>query len=176
MLPANAGPTLLLACSESTAIISSCGTYRYRLTRRWDDRPMLGWIMVNPSSADDDADDPTIRRCKGFAAAWGFGGIVVCNLYALRSTDPSALRTHPDPVGPDNDEHLVASTEALTVAAWGVHGAGERSTRVRVLFDQAGRPLYHLGLTRSGQPRHPLYLPRAIAPQIWRAPAINEAT
>ena len=116
---------------QSTAEISRDGVYRYRLTRRWetDDRAsMLRWIMLNPSTADASLDDPTIRRCMGFARAWGYGGIVVHNLYALRATDPRQLRDHPDPVGPVNDSYI-AGWRVPTICAWGAHADSGRPGR-----------------------------------------------
>ncbi|MGF6870951.1 DUF1643 domain-containing protein [Paraburkholderia sp. MM5477-R1] len=100
-----------------SAIISECGGYRYILTRAADSMcPMKTaavFVMLNPSTADEEQDDPTIRRCRGFARLWDCNGISVANLYALRSTDPAGLWVHPDPVGPDNDAHLcqIASIE-----------------------------------------------------------------
>ncbi|GAB4590015.1 DUF1643 domain-containing protein [Nocardia sp. IFM 10818] len=153
------------ALPSTSAVVSACGTYRYLLTRRWAQHaPVLGWVMLNPSTADADADDPTIRRCIGFARAAGFGGIVVRNLYALRATDPRALRRHPDPVGPDNDAHLArCADEKITVLAWG-SGGGARAGEVLALLAEHGVRAYHLALTRDGHPRHPLYLPRGLTP------------
>src|SRR3954470_11499675 len=91
---------------EKSAAFSSCMTWRYRLTRYWGPGSMLPFVMLNPSTADDEVDDPTIRRCMGFARREGLGGIVVANLYALRATYPKSLALHPDPDGPGNLRHL----------------------------------------------------------------------
>ncbi len=117
--------------------------------------------MLNPSTADAERDDPTIRRCAGFARSWGFGGMTVVNLFALRATDPARLRRARDPVGRDNDRHIAAAASAgLVVVAWGVHGRlGERDRAVLALLSGC-RPGC-LGTTRGGHPRHPLYLPAA---------------
>lgn len=136
--------------------------FRYRLERWWEpgERPVL-FLMLNPSIATEVQDDPTIRRCRGFARDWGYGGYIVCNIFALRSTDPSALYSVDDPVGPENDEHILRASEeaGLTVAAWGVHGAHqERGQRVVEMLTRAGRPVVALGLTKAGFPRHPLYV------------------
>lgn len=167
------GEDSLLTCSRdgSSAWFSGCGTYRYRLGRRWGlavDTPVT-FVMLNPSTADAREDDPTIRRCIGFARSWGFGRLVVVNLYALRSTDPRGLWRHADPVGPDNDEHLAdaafvaASQDAPLVAAWGANARPDRVAEVLALphMDR----LTALGTTKSGAPRHPLYLRADAAPE-----------
>jgi hypothetical protein len=143
-----------------SAVISECGTYRYLLTRTWDGSlPGVGFIMLNPSTADASVDDPTIRRCIGFAKAWGYGAITVRNLYALRSTDPKALRSHPHPHGPDNYRYLEAAvSDDLTVCAWGANADPIDSRGlIDALLGWGGQP-HHLGLTKGGFPKHPLYL------------------
>lgn len=155
---------------KRSAWISGCGTYRYDLTRHWDDdKPAVTWIMLNPSTADGDVDDPTIRRCIGFARSWGYGGIIVRNLYALRATNPSELRRHPAPIGPENDSYLTECQFAtLVVCAWGSHSiARTRALAVRKDLRRDGAPLHHLGLTKDGQPRHPLYLKGDLTPIPW---------
>lgn len=156
------------------ASLSPCGTYRYVLTRDWfpKTRGHVLWIMLNPSKADALVDDPTIRRCIGFARSWGFDGITVCNLFALRSRDPELLRAHPDPVGPANDDVLetllAAKGTGLAVAAWGVNGAWmRRDLDVIRLAKFAGRDLHALRITRAGHPAHPLYLPADTTPVPW---------
>jgi hypothetical protein len=148
------------------AVLSNCGSYRYTLTRKWSgSRPALTFIMLNPSTADGTLDDPTIRRCIGFARARGFGGIQVLNLFAFRATDPRHMMAAHDPVGPNNDGHIIAAlTEAAAasspvIAAWGVHGTHNgREADVRKLSMECGVPLMCLGLTKGGHPRHPLYV------------------
>jgi hypothetical protein len=145
------------------AVLSPCGGYRYELRRMWSDGPVCGWIMLNPSTADAERDDPTIRRCMGFARSWGFTGIVVRNLYALRATDSRELRAHRCPVGEDNDVYLMDSTaDAITVCAWGAHG--DRGDAVLNALADAGANLHYLALTQAGKPRHPLYLPADLTP------------
>lgn len=157
---------------SSGAVLSTCGTYRYRLWRQWDrTKPLLGWVMLNPSTADAQTDDPTIRRCKGFAQDWGFGGIVVRNLFALRSTEPAALDIHPQPIGPGNDAELARCIEQpVTVMAWGAFAPRKRARTVaRLLWDayaqNADGRLAVLGWTASHMPRHPLYMPAATQPE-----------
>ena len=152
-----------------TADMSPDGVYRYLLGRRWTDGPRATFVMLNPSTADAWGDDPTVRRCIGFARSWGMGAVQVVNLYAFRSTDPAALWRTPDPVGPDNDAVLVACALAWTaaplVAAWGAHA---KPGRVRDVLALPGMDrLQALGVTKNGSPRHPLYLPATAALRPW---------
>ncbi len=152
-------------------MFSPCGHYRWWLERRWDpQRPALLFIGLNPSRADGQRDDPTLRRLQGFARAWGFGGIEVLNLFAWISATPVALRRCADPVGAENDHWLdqrlrALSAEAAVWLGWGNGGVWRgRDQQVlaligRVLPPVGGPPLLALGLTASGQPRHPLYAP-----------------
>lgn len=144
------------------ARFDTSGRYRYRLWRRWSTcYPPAVFVMLNPSTADASNLDPTCRRCVGFAREWGYGGIEVVNLFALRSTDPSALYGAADPVGPENDAAIVeAALLGPVVAAWGVHGALNRRGRevAALLRRELGKPLLCLGVTVRGEPRHPLYL------------------
>lgn len=163
-----------LFCNETTssAIISACGAYRYRLERQWNPRLLkVAFVMLNPSTADASQDDPTIRRCIGFAKAWGFGGLVVGNLFALRSTDPKALYSHPEPIGPENDDHLrrIANEADPVVCAWGTHGTlHDRGREVAELLD--GRNLAALKVTAAGHPGHPLYIAANAEPKAYFAP------
>ena len=171
-----------------TAVLSPCGTYRYRLTREWAERDLLSaegggsvtFVMLNPSTADATLDDPTIRRCVGFAQALGCGSMIVVNLYALRSTDPKALWSHPDPVGPDNDKVLASTLWDAAylgepvIAAWGANARPDRVAAFMAL-PHADR-VTALGVTKAGAPRHPLYLPRTARPVQWTAPADKETT
>jgi hypothetical protein len=148
----------------STAKLSADGAYRYMLLRRWraDGTPPVIFAMLNPSTADGQTDDPTIRRCVRFANRWGHGGLIVINLYALRTSDPHHLRNHPDAVGPDNDKCLATHLwwadhhDAPLVVAWGI---GADPTRVeRFLAMPGAERAQCLGVTADGSPRHPLYM------------------
>lgn len=161
------------------AVLSECGAYRYNLSRDWDGSGYRAtFIMLNPSTADADIDDPTIRRCMGFARSWDYSGIRVLNLYALRSSDPKALKLADDPVGPVNDAHIaivaddVAFSGEPIVAAWGVHADPERVAQVLEIVRSRGARLTSFGVTKSGAPRHPLYLPRTAELAAW--PPITE--
>ena len=142
------------------ATLSPCGTYRYRLKRLWDDRiEPLVWVMLNPSTADAEVDDNTIRRVVAFSQREGkYGGAVVLNLYALRATNPKALARHPQPYGPRNDAvlDLYARSPFDMVAAWGAH-APVHAARI-LTGPLRDRRLLCLGKTKDGHPRHPLYV------------------
>lgn len=142
------------------AWMSGCGCYRYLLGRRWAAGPALCWVMHNPSTADASRDDPTVRRVVRFSRDAGYGAAVVVNLFALRATNPEVLRRHPDPIGPANDTTLAAAAgrgQGPAVAAWGARAPVARVAAV-LAGPLAGVELCCLGTTRSGQPRHPLYV------------------
>lgn len=153
--------------------------YRYTLTREWDvAKPLAVFVMLNPSTADAFRTDPTITRCRNFAHAWGCGGLVVLNAFALRSTDPKVLRGHPDPVGPDNDQVIAAVLRAgntgPVVLAWGANETLRRSgrdTALVTLLHAGGIEPMCLGKAKSGSPRHPLYLRSDAMPEPYADPA-----
>lgn len=171
---------------RATALLSPCEHYRYRLTREWERDP-LAWavfVMLNPSTADATADDPTIRSCVRLAKAWGCGGIHVVNLFAWRATEPQDLTKADDPVGHDNDGHLLdaawladmGAPASKLVAAWGVETRPywrEHRELVRARADRV-RDLLHLydlqclGTTQDGSPRHPLYVAAGTVLQTYR--------
>lgn len=153
--------------AHRSAVISADHRYRYRLTRYWDfAKPTLSFIMLNPSTADGEEDDPTIVKCVKYARRWGYGGLMVCNVFAWRATDPRQLLTAADPVGPENDRYLtlmfqMASTSrAAVIAAWGANALkvqdGRRAAEVLSL-PLATERLYCLGVNADGSPKHPLY-------------------
>lgn len=142
----------------SNAVISDCGRFRYRLER--GDLPRLTFVMLNPSTADALQDDPTIRRCAGFAKREGYNGIHVVNLYALRATNPKELWKHADRVGPLNHTCLEwAGYEARRiVVAWGANAEPAVAHASIQLLRKSGARLVCLGKTKDGSPRHPLYV------------------
>lgn len=163
------------------AVLSDCGRYRYLLERHWDGAgEAVGFLMLNPSTADAFEDDPTIRRCIGFAKSWGYKSLYVANLFAYRATDPSELTalTVETAAGPDRDWFLqrMGMQCRVVVAGWGASlpKYADRGFLVRTCdqtTDSLGAPEVHcLGTTRSGQPRHPLYLKGDVlpAPYRWR--------
>ncbi len=148
------------------ADLSACGRYRYSLRRRWfdDDRDLqrVCWVMLNPSTADGETDDATIRRCVGYSVRWGFASLEAVNLFAWRTTDPRDLQRAADPVGAGNDIVIeqAAIAAQLVVCAWGVFGAYlDRGAAVTQLLHDRGLQPKALGLTKHGLPRHPLRLP-----------------
>ncbi len=146
-----------------SAKISRCGRYRYLLLREWERTlPKLAFVMLNPSTADASTDDPTIRRCIGFARREGCGGVVVANVFAFRATSPRDLAAAPAPVGPRNREALreIARTaQRPIVCAWGAQ-AGPAADDATAILREAGASLACLGRTQAGHPRHPLYVRR----------------
>lgn len=149
---------------NSGATISPCGKYRYKLWRIWDDlRPIMVFCMLNPSTADASTDDPTIRRCLGFAKREHHGGIIVINVFALRATNPKELLTTEDPCGPENTIYLQNARSRLLstlVVAWGKPVGGVRllpqyNLAKIILLDQKAKCL---GMNKDGSPKHPLYL------------------
>lgn len=155
--------------TRTYADISPCGRYRYLLERDWSEFFYPGsalFIMLNPSTADAELDDPTIRRCVGFAKAWGYGSLSVANLFAYRATDPKDLFKAGDAIhGPRNQDaiHEAATRAAIIICAWGAHGSwGAQDEIVQGWLHS--RELYALDFTKHGNPRHPLYLSADLKP------------
>jgi hypothetical protein len=162
--------------SVSGAEFSADRRHRYALWRIWDlrRRPIV-FVGLNPSTADERVLDPTVTRCVRYADAWGAGGLIMLNIFAYRSTDPSALRTVDDPIGPDNDASLVryASLGSRVVAAWGAHGAFlDRGRTVAAMLPT----LCALSVTKAGHPGHPLYLKSSLRPAPFRYAKILTTT
>lgn len=157
--------------AASVAVYSECEAYRYLLTRVWDPAGRRAlFVMLNPSTATEVQNDPTVERCERRARALGFGAFRVTNIFAFRATDPKVMRAVPDPVGPANDAAIRDSAPWADqiICAWGSHGAHlDRGAAVAALLRATGRPLWHLGLTRDGHPKHPLYIGYAQRPEIW---------
>ncbi len=158
--------------AASVAVYSPCEAYRYLLTRVWnpDGRKAL-FVMLNPSTATEFQNDPTVERCERRARALGFGAFRVTNIFAFRATDPRVMRAMADPVGPDNDAALVDSAREWAdsiLCAWGTHGAHlGRGAAVEGLLRATGRELLTLGLSKDGHPKHPLYISYDRQPEVW---------
>ncbi|MCZ0926475.1 DUF1643 domain-containing protein [Halomonas janggokensis] len=158
-----------------SAIISDCGQYRYLLTRPSEvehpERSTALFLMLNPSTADASLDDPTIRRCRGFARSWGCAGLAVANLYALRATNPKELWKHDAPIGDQNNAWLakLAKEHCDIICAWGANAKPGRVKEVSRILVDAGARLWCMGTTKSGAPKHPLYI-KADQPLVaWEA-------
>ena len=157
--------------AASIAVYSDCLKYRYMLTRVWEPQGKRAlFIMLNPSTATEVQNDPTVERCERRARALGFGAFRVTNIFAWRDTDPKAMRAAPEPVGPRNDVAILESCPWAdrVICAWGTHGAHlDRGISVEALLRDTGVPLYHLGLTKEGHPKHPLYIGYKEQPRPW---------
>lgn len=162
------------------AWFSDCGAYRYALLRCIDlgmladegqQQRCLNVVMLNPSTADAVLNDPTITRCIGYAKRWGYGELMVTNLFAFRATDPRDLKRVDDPVGPENDEYIrkVAAAADMVLVAWGSHGGHRgRDEQVRHILADIGKDVHCLTVTAKGQPGHPLYLAASLQPVVYR--------
>ena len=153
------------------AVYSDCERYRYSLTVTWNtEARRLLYVMLNPSKATELANDPTIERCERRARRLGYGAFRVVNLFALRETSPARLKAARRPVGPGNLEHIADAVRWSddVLAAWGVHGAHRnQAEKVLPVLHDGGAPLFHLGLTKHGHPRHPLYVSYGVLPDNW---------
>lgn len=150
---------------NSDAVLSTDRVYRYLLERQWGDGgKTIGFICLNPSTADEAIDDPTVRRCIGFAKKWGGSRLLMGNLFAYRATNPKALLGCLDPVGPDNETWLshIAEQADILIAAWGSHG--KLSNRSEFVLKRFAGQFSALRLTSKGDPGHPLYLPGHLDP------------
>jgi hypothetical protein len=137
------------------------GNYRYLLGREWNvNKPQITFVMLNPSTADAYQDDSTLRKCINFAQSWGYGSLEVVNLFAYRATKPRDMRQVADPVGSKNNYYLQLATKraALIIVAWGANGSFQNRNEEVVNLISGQQPLYCLGLTKHGHPRHPLYI------------------
>lgn len=145
---------------SSRASFSRCKRYRYSLTRQWDDSKKLACLIgLNPSTADKDSNDPTIRRCISFTEEWGFGGFVIVNLFGFKSPHPEILKKASDPVGSRNNIAIARTVNntSKVILMWGNHGSfRDRDSEVLRILE--GRPLYCAGITKTGAPRHLLYV------------------
>jgi hypothetical protein len=159
---------MAIVASPSGAFFSTCRRWRYLLWRRWDERlPVANFLMLNPSTADEWQLDPSCTRARVYAERWGYGSLIVTNLFGWRATDPLEMKAVGEPVGRGNDRAIVrAAQEAdIVVCAWGNHGAHlERSVKVLALLRKARVPLHALRINGAGEPAHPLYLPGKLRP------------
>jgi hypothetical protein len=161
----------VIALTRSGAKFSRCRKWRYLLWRRWADGPAANFLMLNPSTADEVKLDPSCTRARLYAERWGFGALIVTNLFGWRATDPDEMKAARDPVGLQNDNAILkAAKEAdLVLCAWGNHGAHlGRSKQVLELLSRNKASLHVLRMNACGEPAHPLYLPGALRAAPWR--------
>ena len=159
-----------IAVSAAGARFSPCCTWRTLLWRRWSDAPAANFVMLNPSTADELKLDPTCSRARNYAESWGYGALIVTNVFAFRATAPKKLKAAGDPIGPGNDRDILraAKEAALVVCAWGNHaGLLERGAAVAAMLRRSGVKLHALRITGAGEPSHPLYLPGSLKPMVW---------
>ena len=151
--------------TSGKAIFSECEKYRYSLTREWDSsKEKILFLLLNPSTADAEHDDPTIRRCTNYAKLWGYGGLYIGNIFAFRATEPTVMRKQSDPIGPLNNGFILMlhKQAAITVAGWGSNGSFlNREAYIKRLLKSN---IYYLKLTKDGHPGHPLYLKKDLKP------------
>jgi hypothetical protein len=158
-------------------VLSDDRRYRYTLWREWQQgmfEPKVGFVNfigLNPSTADENDDDPTIRRCMGFARRWGYSAMCMTNLFAFRATNPREMWKVDDPIGPDNDRWLktVSDDATMVIYAWGVHGTAN-DRRDRAVMNIVGSGAHCLRLTKGGRPEHPLYVPYSVTSQLYDKP------
>ena len=150
---------------NKTALLSEDNIYRYQLSRIWDEeKPKILFIMLNPSTADEFVEDPTIRRVVNYAKDWGYGGVYVGNLYAFRSTDPKGLKCIADPIGPENINHIqtLISLVDKVIYAWG--NEQKEPDWLKKIVETP----YCIEISKKGIPKHPLYLKKCLIPQIYK--------
>lgn len=173
--PVEGDTGVVLGDERSGATLSMDRKYRYRLWRTWDPtRPLVAWIMLNPSTADHETNDPTIKKCIKFSQRWGFGGLEVVNLFPYRATNPAELKklSYFEALGPANAERFIwdaAGRAAQTIAAWGQHGRLHgQDYQVTLEALSRGIKLHALKLAKNDTPYHPLYLRDDTQPFLWR--------
>jgi len=157
--------------AASEALYSDCEKYRYELTRVWETNGRKAlFVMLNPSTATEIQNDPTVERCERRARALEFGAFRVCNIFAYRATDPRDMREQDDPVGPENDVAILRACDWADqiVCAWGTHGEHlARGPEMEQILRAQPKKLFHLGLSQKGHPKHPLYIAYAVKPMVW---------
>lgn len=159
---------MAIVASPSGALFSTCRRWRYLLWRQWDETlPVANFLMLNPSTADEVQLDPSCTRARVYAERWGYGSLIVTNLFGWRATDPQAMKAAREPVGRGNDRAILraAREAAIVVCAWGNHGAHlGRSGKVLTQLKKARVRLHALRINGAGEPAHPLYLPGNLEP------------
>ena len=159
---------------KTDAKISECGKYRYSLKRIWDEeKSLVAFIALNPSTADEVDNDKTINRCIDFAKSWGAGGMCMFNVFAYRATDPTDMKAQDDPIGSENDNYLAKlSNVDKIIVCWGNDGLHrDRANHVREILKNTGQDkLYCLDINKNGEPKHPLYVRGSTKPTLYEYP------
>jgi len=158
--------------TEAGAVFSRCRRWRYLLWRRWDEaKPVANFLMLNPSTADERKLDPSCTRARNYAERWGFGAVMITNIFGWRATDPEEMKSVKDPVGRGNDRAIAeaARRAKLVLCAWGNHGEHRgRAARVLENLAQEKIALHVLRVNGAGHPARPLYLPASLKPTKWK--------
>jgi len=158
---------MIIDNDNNGAVFSSCNYYRYALWRIWDkSKPQIMFIGLNPSTADETNNDPTITRCINYATSWGFGSIYMVNIFSYKTTYPKELKNVSDPIGKETDIWIkrIYKRSEMCIASWGNNGQLlNRSDEIRRLIPK----MYCLKITKSGEPSHPLYLKASLQPEIY---------
>jgi len=156
---------------KKSAVFSDCKKYRYTLSRYWDQsKGYAMFICLNPSTADAEKDDPTVRRCINYSKEWGYGGFCMTNLFGFRATDPKIMLAEQNPIGPKNTDWIesLACAADIIIAAWGFMGSHQGRASAVVTLPGLKEKLHFLALTKDGEPRHPLYLKKNLKPIPWK--------
>lgn len=160
--------------TKNQTLFSPCRQWRYALWTDFTDHPqrVCNFLMLNPSTADEHKNDPTVERCERRARAWGYDRLVVTNIFAWRATNPRQLHQVPDPTGAENDHHILhqANQSEIIICAWGASHAklNQRSAHVLTLLQTLDRPIHCLRKAANGEPCHPLYLPYRLSPSLFK--------
>jgi len=158
---------------QKDAIFSPCKAYRYTLSRKWNSSPdkegYTLFVMLNPSTADENILDPTVRRCLYYTIKWGYGDMHVCNIFALRSTNPKRLYESIDPIGQENDKYICNEVKNanIVIAAWGSHGKYKNRGNEVMKMISTIKDVHYLKLTKENIPCHPLYLKGDLSPKLF---------
>jgi len=156
---------------DNECVFSDDRKYRYTLHHEWcPNKPTAAFIGLNPSTADEQELDPTLRRIRGFCESWGFGSFTMLNLFAFRATDPRDMKSAVDPIGPMNDDMIVKTCMScnMIIACWGNHGSFMgRSKRTKSMLTNHRFNVSYLKMTKAGEPSHPLYLSKSLKPILW---------
>lgn len=156
---------------NKSAILSQDWLHRFQLLRVWDtEKPKVAFIGLNPSTADANNDDPTIRRCIRFAKDWGYGGIIMVNLFSFRATSPADMKAHHEPNREENVNFILSAAHdaRVVICAWGANGDYLKQNEwIKKLLRDRDIPMGCLGKTKDGHPRHPLYIKADKLPEIF---------